>query len=100
MSEERLRALWASVLLVSVKDAREWLKKNRATVMPDGIEIGGDAGEALRWFDSTSNRPGGFLWVCSVLDLDPDYALTIISRPRMADSKVLTRLKKFVEDEE
>lgn len=100
MSEDRLRALWASVLLVSVKDARDYLKKNKLLVLPTGLEIPGDAGEAFRWLTSPSNRAGGFLWVCSVLDLNPEYALTSIARPRMAESKTLKRLKDFVKEDE
>lgn len=100
MSQDCCKALFASVLLVSIKDIRLYLRRHKLTSMPDGMEVAGESGEALRWFASTSTRPGGFLWVCSILDLEPDLVRETISRPRMADEKVRDRLRKFVEDEE
>lgn len=93
------KALWASVLLLAIRDTRKHLRKHRTTIIPDGAMIEGDEGDAIRWIMNDSRRPGGFLWVCSMLEHDPVWVRDRIRFPRMADRKALDKLDDFLEEE-
>lgn len=55
------RALWAAVLEAAVQDIRRDLyRKDRER----------DADRA--WFGSETVRPGAFVWICELMNLDPD----------------------------
>lgn len=94
MNEAPYKALWAMVLMMSIRDVRRYLKKHRTMAVPNGIGLIGDAGASLRWINNRSNRPGSFRWCCSVLDYDPEWVIDNIRKPRM---KTLARFDKFLE---
>lgn len=98
MNEAPYKALWASVLLMTIRDVRKHLKRTRSVEIPSGIAVIGETGESIRWLIDDSPRVGGFLWVCSVLEYDPKWVRDHIRRPRMADSKTLKRLDDFADD--
>jgi hypothetical protein len=99
MNPSPYKALWASALLLAIRDTRKHLRKHRTTTIPDGMNIPGDEGDAIRWITSDSPRPGGFIWVCSMLEHDPTWVRDRIRMPRMADKKTLDRLDDFLEGE-
>ena len=51
------KRLWASVLVQAIKDVQGNYLRYRE--------------EAFKWLQSESMEVGSFLWVCSVLELDP-----------------------------
>jgi hypothetical protein len=63
--------LWAAVLEQAARDLNSLASR-------DQYPPGGYAVLAQRWFTNTlggaAERPGSFLWVCKILDLDPDRA--------------------------
>lgn len=59
------RELWTSVVLQAINDLT-------GTTGPTTVAF---QEAAQRWFESTSQQPCAFLWVCSLLDLAPDAAL-------------------------
>lgn len=56
--DQGYRNLWAAVLKQAVKDAKR--NFNNSTSSP-GL-----------WFHSKSHAVGSFLWICSVLNIDPE----------------------------
>lgn len=69
--DESYRNLWAAVLDQAIEDVRQY--------------NGGFSMErAILWFESESNEIGSFLWVCSVLDLNPK-PIKMFIRPEIRD---------------
>ena len=62
---ENCRRLWAAVLEQAIDDL------GRGYVY---------AGQAQAWFQSQNEGVGSFLWVCRMLNIDPDYAREGVSR--------------------
>jgi len=56
--DQRYKNLWAAVLRQAIKDAKHSL--NNSLTSP-GL-----------WFCSKSRAVGSFLWICGVLNLDPN----------------------------
>jgi hypothetical protein len=56
--EQNFRNLWAAVLKQAIKDAKQDLKNSLTS---PGL-----------WFYSDSQAIGSFLWICGVLNIDPD----------------------------
>lgn len=66
--------LWATVLHLSVNDIRLYARKHEVD-MDDVEAIGGrDARGAAAWIMSDETRGGGFLWVCDLLEINPEFA--------------------------
>jgi len=59
------RELWTSVVLQAINDLTATKGPN-----PQAMQEA-----AQRWFESTSEEPRAFLWVCNLLNLAPDAAL-------------------------
>jgi hypothetical protein len=59
------RELWTSVVLQAIDDLG-------GTTGPNPLIL---QKAAQRWFESTSQQPCAFLWVCNLLNLAPDAAL-------------------------
>jgi hypothetical protein len=59
------RELWTSVVLQAIDDLT-------GTTGPNPLAI---QNAAQRWFESTSEEPRSFLWVCIHLNLDPAAVL-------------------------
>lgn len=55
------RSLWASVVLNAIRDMDDRSKDIRA--------------EATRWLYERKHTPQSFLWICLVLDIDPNPIL-------------------------
>ncbi len=55
--DQNYRSLWAAVLKQAIKDANQYV--NNPLTSP-GL-----------WFSSNSHAIGSFLWICSVLNIDP-----------------------------
>lgn len=55
-----VRHLWAAVLARGLQDAALTQKHFHC--------------EPQRWFRDTINRPGSFIWLCELFDLDPVHA--------------------------
>lgn len=56
--EKEYRNLWAAVLKQAIKDAKNTL--NNSLTSP-GL-----------WFSSRSHEIGSFLWICGILNVDPE----------------------------
>jgi hypothetical protein len=56
--EIEYKKLWAAVLKQAIKDAKQDLK---STLTSPGL-----------WFYSNNDEVGSFLWICRVLNIDPD----------------------------
>lgn len=67
-SFEACRSLWGAVLRQAVQDllaeSDDALRVNLRRIYSE---------RARRWFRAEERGVGGFLWVCEVLGLDPDY---------------------------
>ena len=59
------RELWTSVVLQAINDLTETKGPN-----PQAMQEA-----AQRWFESPSEEPRAFLWVCNLINLAPDAAL-------------------------
>ena len=56
--EQKYRNLWAAVLKQAIKDA------NQNTKNP--------LNNPYLWFHSDSHAVGSFLWICNILNIDPE----------------------------
>jgi hypothetical protein len=56
--DQTLKKLWSAVLNQAIKDAQEIHSVY--------------AEDARSWFSSKSQGTGSFIWICLILDLDPD----------------------------
>ena len=66
------KRLWAAVLKQAIRDARRELP-------PHGnVSSHMNAASAKAWFESDSQDIGSFLWICAVLDVEPDYTKTLM----------------------
>ncbi len=70
--------LWASSMLLAVDDC--WSK------------IAIDRDPAREWVRSDNTRPGSFVWVCHVFDLDVDRTRYLILGNRSAVSELRARV--------
>ena len=74
---EQCRSLWVAVLDRAIRDAQ-------GDVSPH-VEPKHDlVRKARAWMESENGAVGSFLWVCGMLDLDPDYIrLSLRGTPNM-----------------
>ena len=56
--EQKYRNLWAAVLKQAIKDSRQCSKDS--------------FNNPRLWFISESQEVGSFLWICAVLNIDPE----------------------------
>jgi hypothetical protein len=82
---ESCRRLWVAVLEQAIDDLE------RGYVY---------AGRAQAWFESDNEGVGSFLWICRMLNIDPDYARKGVSRKstvtvlrRLEDSRTGDEIK-------
>ena len=66
-----LRMLWAAVLLRAMEDAAGHV------ILASGAEVPHIMASARRWLRGESRRPGSFVWVCEMFDLDPEKVRTL-----------------------
>lgn len=62
-SVEPERRIYWGILAQAIKDVRsscKWGNKH-------------DRDDAMRWIKSEADHTGSFLWVCDMLDIDPDW---------------------------
>lgn len=95
MKIEPYLALWAAVMVAAIRDARTYLKRNKLRSLPTGVEIIDDEGSAVRWIVSDSTRVGGFVWVCSILDHDPERVRSRITLARPAPKNIMRTVDDF-----
>jgi hypothetical protein len=62
--EQNFRNLWAAVLKQAIKDAKQDLK---SSLTSPGL-----------WFYSDSQAIGSFLWICGVLNIDPESIRPVV----------------------
>ena len=67
--EEAHIKLWAAVLKQAIKDAQKYYGS-----------FSGDRSQL--WFKSETEEVGSFLWICNVLDLDPESIARFMYIPR------------------
>lgn len=70
-------ALWAAVMQVAIEDSRG------LGPMPSGHRDGSRADlrdRAVAWLSSPEQKVGSFLWICSLLDLDPGAVRAALTR--------------------
>ena len=65
---DSIRRLWVAVIEGAVTDLRL-----EGRVQPKVTPNGAHPAMERAWFLSPTTRPGSFLWVCRLLDLEPDY---------------------------
>jgi len=58
-------SLWAKVMEQAMEDLQEPIQTPADRLIRE---------RAFHWFRSSSNEPCSFIWVCGILDLDPDKA--------------------------
>jgi hypothetical protein len=68
--------MWMAVMDRAVRDlvALERFKKETPEVLEDPV-FRYDYRTLKKWFYSTSMEPGDFSWVCSLVNIDPNWAL-------------------------
>ena len=86
--------LWLAVLMVAVEDVRG----HRS---PTGSLRGRlSAYSARQWFRSPNGDPGGFVWICHILDLEPEWvrrlALGAVAPSSLATSDIVSDVKSFL----
>ncbi|MCH8054650.1 MAG: hypothetical protein IH857_00655 [Deltaproteobacteria bacterium] len=69
--ESGATGLWLAVLMIAVEDVRG-----------RRLSIGSLRGRlssysAKQWFQSSSSDPGGFVWICEILNLKPEWVLRL-----------------------
>ena len=69
--DQTCKKLWSAVLKQAIKDAQEIYSIY--------------AGDARAWFCSKNQGTGSFIWICMMLDLDPDEFRSVYQE-READS--------------
>ncbi|MBF0436926.1 MAG: hypothetical protein HQL77_16355 [Magnetococcales bacterium] len=73
--------LWNAVLARTVNDARMLLKKLRQNPsIWDCYLFRAEVGYIKQYFHKKSMEPGGFGFICLILDLDPDWAANRIKK--------------------
>ena len=105
-----LRSLWASVLFLGLMDYQYGLKRQVALptdpVVVQGISSGARRRRRERildwerhfttsraWLHSSNETVGSFLWICSVLDVEPKRV-----RDAAHDPKTFDRMKNYRQD--
>jgi hypothetical protein len=68
--------LWMAVMDRAVRDlvALERIRKETPEVIDDPV-FRYDYRSVKKWFYSSSMEPGNFNWICSLVDIDPSWAL-------------------------
>ena len=74
--EESCKRLWTAVLEQAIKDARSNYHRNKE--------------KALSWFSSENQGTGSFLWLCSMLGLNPNLIRTNLTTSRVSDVAKVT----------
>jgi hypothetical protein len=73
MAEGYIR-LWAAVLEQAIKDVQGDARAHKGKVRSIFSE------GAWTWFHSESQEIGSFFWTCSMLGLEPDFILTLVTK--------------------
>lgn len=69
-------ALWQSVMIQAVKDLHDVMRFKRDSEGRNAAWIPvREHANLLRWFRSKQKDVGSFIWVCEVIDCDPDVVL-------------------------
>ncbi len=68
--------MWMAVMDRAVRDlvALEKLRNNNPEVLDDPV-FKYDYRTVKKWFYSSSMEPGNFDWICSLVNIDPSWAL-------------------------
>ncbi len=74
--EETCKRLWIAVLKQAIKDSRGNYHRNRD--------------KALSWFSSANQGTGSFLWICSILGLNPNLTRMNLTTSRVSDVVIET----------
>ena len=75
----RCRSLWSAVLTQAIRDNRD-LNNQKGSWFWDGVgeRYANVAKSKLdNWFTSKLYKVGSFLWICDVLDMNPDHVLKV-----------------------
>lgn len=71
--EEACKNLWTAVLEKAIKDAQFELAVYKTHVTDIFKE------SALEWFHSEEKGIGSFLWICTILNIEPTSVLTLFT---------------------
>ena len=74
--------LWASVLDQAIFDIRSHSKINQVY-----------SNQAIAWLNSTNTKIKSFIWICTILNLNPD-----IAREKILNNIKSCKLCKYLED--
>ena len=93
--------LWATKLLIHVKDYASAVKALNGKYEPNGRLYVGDGRRAYLWIVSDEDAPATFVWVCRLFDLDPERTRSKIFHGWREILKVDTdRAAKIILDDE
>lgn len=67
------KRLFATVLSLAIGDIRRYASTHDLPELIPELVSTRDASTAVAWVASNDTRPGGFLWVCDVLELNPEF---------------------------
>ena len=70
------KKLWTAVLERAINDAQGDVKDYRGSYVKYITEAAGS------WFHSKEEGIGSFLWICSQLDLNPEYVLNLLNNKK------------------
>ncbi|MBF0446724.1 MAG: hypothetical protein HQL67_00840 [Magnetococcales bacterium] len=73
--------LWMAVMDRAVRDlvALERFKKENSEILEDPV-FRYDYSTLKKWFYSKSMEPGAFNWICSLVNIDPSWALAQLEK--------------------
>lgn len=87
--ERCVLGMWAAVMHRALEDATGNVLAINSNHGPEGVKVVRRRvqHEAARWFASDARGVGSFLWICSLLDLEPEVvrarAAGVMSRRRI-----------------
>lgn len=91
--------LWAMVMALAVKDARNYIRRNKLHQMPHpGSIASSEIASAFIWLLSEERYPGGFLWACDLFDLNPQFVREQLLKARPAGA--VKKLSEMYDDED
>ncbi len=67
--------LWMAVMDRAVRDLVALEKYRKDSAVMDDPVFRYDYRTLKKWFHSSSMEPGSFRWICSLVNIDPDWAL-------------------------
>jgi hypothetical protein len=90
--------LWMSVMDRAVRDlvALENFKKQDPQVLDDPV-FRYDYRTVKKWFYSSSMEPGAFNWICSLVNIDPSWAIDSLETRLHIELKIKSNITKSMQ---